>query len=76
MPPEQARIVQTVGFKSGEVAAIVEIGVEHGAAMFTAGNEGDGLAAKEKVVRILRMQADGIGLEGLQAGEQTTKPSE
>ena len=34
--------------------------------MFTAGNEGDGLAAKEKVVRILRMQADGIGLEGLQ----------
>jgi hypothetical protein len=34
--------------------------------MFTAGNEGDGLAAKEKVVRILRMQADGIGVEGLQ----------
>ena len=34
--------------------------------MFTAGNEGDGLAAKEKVVRILRRQADGIGVEGLQ----------
>jgi hypothetical protein len=60
---EQARIVQTAGFKSEEVAAIVEIGVERGAVKFTAGNEGDGLAAKEKVVRILRMQADGIGVE-------------
>jgi hypothetical protein len=44
----QARLVQTAGFKSEEVAAIVEIGVEHGAVMFTAGNEGDGLARKRK----------------------------
>jgi pimeloyl-CoA synthetase len=70
---EQARIVQTVGFKSAEVAAIVEIGVEHGAVMFTAGNEGDRLAAKEKVVRILRLQADDIGLEGLQQANNKTK---
>ena len=42
--------------------------------MFTAGNEGHSLAAKERVVRILRMQADGIGVEGLQQeSEQQTK---
>ena len=69
----QPRIAQTAGFKSGDLAAIVEIG-QHGAVMFTAGKEGHSLAAKEKVVRTLRMQADGIGVEGLQQeSEQQTK---
>jgi hypothetical protein len=35
--------------------------------------EGDRLAAKEKVVRILRLQADDIGLEGLQQANNKTK---
>ena len=73
---EQACIVQSVGFESGEVAVIVEIGVEDGAVMFAAGNQGDSLSAKQKVVRILRMQPDSVGTEGLQQkGKQQNQAS-
>jgi hypothetical protein len=34
--------------------------------MLTAGNKGDGFATEEKVVGILRMQANGFRAEGLQ----------
>ena len=52
---EQTRIVQAVGFESGRVAVVVEVSVEDGAVMLPAGNEGDGFAAEEEIVRILWM---------------------
>ena len=57
---EEARIVQAVGFQSGEIAVIVKVAVQDRSVMLAASYQGNSLSAEEEVVWILGMKTDGL----------------
>ena len=57
---EETRIVQAVGFQSGEIAVIVKVAVQHRSVVLAAGYQGNSLSAEEEVVRIRGMKTDGL----------------
>ena len=66
---EEARVVEAFRLQSGEIFGAIEIGVEDGAVVLAAGDEGDGFALIKKVMRVDGIELDGRGGSSLRNGE-------